>query len=201
MPDVTLDVREIPKSERHPKIFGIFDALDVGEAIILVNDHDPRHLRDEFEQKLPSAYEWEYLVRERRDYRVRIGKILAAPAPRIVGNTSALTESAVERADVAWKLDTDGRGLDSNLIRLGAGGVIGAHQGSEVDVLVHVLRGSGTVGTATGTVDVAAGDLLWLPRRSERAISAGPDGLDYLTVHTHRTSSLTIEPLGLRSRA
>lgn len=194
MPDVTLDVREIPKPSRHPKIFGIFDSLAVGEALILVNDHDPRHLHDEFEEKLPGGYGWEYLVREKRDYRIRISKVTEAAPARRLGNTAELTQREVDAADVAWKLDFGGRGLDSNLIRLAPGGEIATHRGGEVDVLVHVLSGSGTLGAETGDVAVTAGDLLWLPHHSQRSFSAGPDGLDYLTVHTHREPSLTIEP-------
>ncbi|MGB3698202.1 MAG: DUF2249 domain-containing protein [Gordonia sp. (in: high G+C Gram-positive bacteria)] len=200
MPDVTLDVREIPKPQRHPKIFGLFDSLAVGEAVILVNDHDPRHLHDEFEEKLPGGYGWEYLVREKRDYRIRISKTTEAPPPRKLGNTAELTQHPVDAADVAWKLDFDGRGLDSNLIRLSAGGSIGTHRGGEVDVLIHVIAGSGTVGTETGDVAVIAGDLLWLPRLSQRSFTAGPDGLSYLTVHSHREPSLTIAPLSARPR-
>jgi uncharacterized protein (DUF2249 family) len=32
-----LDVRQIPKSLRHPMIFARFDALDAGESFVLVN--------------------------------------------------------------------------------------------------------------------------------------------------------------------
>ncbi|GAA4680869.1 DUF2249 domain-containing protein [Gordonia humi] len=195
MPDITLDVREIPKPQRHPKIFAIFDGLDVGDALVLVNDHDPRHLHDEFEADRAGGYSWDYLVREKRDYRIRIGKTTAATPPRRLGNTAELTERPVDAADVAWKLTSSDRHLDSNLIRLAAGGAIAAHAGGEVDVLVHVVAGSGTLGTEADDVEVSAGDLLWLPRRSRRSFTAGPDGLSYLTVHTHREPTLTIEPL------
>lgn len=198
MTDITLDVREIPKPQRHPKIFSIFDGLAIGEAIILVNDHDPRHLHDEFEADRPGGYSWEYLVREKRDYQIRIGKTTATTPPRKLGNTVELTHAAVDAADVAWKLEFADRHLDSNLIRLAAGGEIASHAGGEVDVLVHVTAGDGTLGTEAEDVPVTAGDLVWLPRRSQRAFHAGPDGLSYLTVHTHREPSLTIEPLTVR---
>ncbi|MGB3602964.1 DUF2249 domain-containing protein [Gordonia sp. (in: high G+C Gram-positive bacteria)] len=201
MADVELDVREIPKPARHPKIFGIFDSLDVGEAVILTNDHDPRHLHDEFEAKLPGGYGWDYEIREKRNYRIRISKTTAAAPPRKLGNTADLTANEVDAADVAWKLDFDNRGLDSNLIRLAPGGSIGKHKGGEVDVLIHVIAGSGTLGTEAGDVDAVVGDLLWLPNGSERSFTAGPDGFSYLTVHTHREPSLTIEPLSLRPAA
>lgn len=192
MADVTIDVREIPKPERHPKIFGLFDGLAIGEAVILINDHDPRHLRDQFEDRNPGGFEWEYLVRERGDYRIRIGKTLDTPVPRKIGNS--LDAVAGGEPGVAWKLDMDPRGLDSNIITLAPGGGIGEHTGAEVDVLIHILDGDGSVGTETGPVPVAAGDLLWLPRRSRRSFTAGDGGLSYLTVHTHREPTLTITP-------
>lgn len=192
MADVTIDVREIPKPQRHPKIFGLFDGLDVGDAVILINDHDPRHLHDEFEERIPGGYEWEYLVRERRDYRIRIGKTLDTPVPRRIGNSADVVAGG--EAGVAWKLDMADRGLDSNIITLAPGGGIGEHTGAEVDVLIHVLDGTGTVGTQNGPVEVAGGDLLWLPKGSRRSFSAGDGGLSYLTVHTHREPTLTITP-------
>ncbi|MFT4200297.1 DUF2249 domain-containing protein [Gordonia sp. (in: high G+C Gram-positive bacteria)] len=189
-----IDVREIPKSQRHPKIFALFDSLSAGEALVLVNDHDPRHLRDEFDVERPGGYSWDYLNRERGNYRIRIGKTSSTALPRKLGNTAALTDAPTDAADVAWKLELRDRHLDANLIRLAPGGSIGEHVGGEVDVLVHVLAGSGTVGTEGEDVAVAAGDLVWLPRQSRRSFTAGPDGLGYLTVHTHREPSLTIEP-------
>ena len=40
----SLDLRDIPPAERHPKIFEAFDALEGGEALTLINDHDPKPL-------------------------------------------------------------------------------------------------------------------------------------------------------------
>ncbi|MEZ5211055.1 DUF2249 domain-containing protein [Gordonia sp. (in: high G+C Gram-positive bacteria)] len=192
MPDVTIDVREIPKPERHPKIFGLFDGLRVGEALILVNDHDPVPLHRQFDDKTPGGFEWEYLVREPGDYRIRIGKTLAAPVPRALGNAAELVTGG--EPGVAWKLDFPDRDLDSNLITLAPGGSIGDHAGAEVDVLVYVLSGGGTVGTENGPIEVLLGDILWLPKRSRRSFTAGNDGLSYLTVHTHREPALTLTP-------
>lgn len=189
-----IDVREIPKPQRHPMIFELWDSLNAGEALILVNDHDPRHLHEEFEAERPGSYSWDYLTREKRDYRIRIGKTAAAALPRVLGNTAQLTQNPTDAADVAWKLELRDRHLDANLIRLAPGGEIGKHQGGEVDVLVHILAGSGTVGTGGDDVAVTAGDLLWLPRLSTRSFAAGPDGLSYLTIHNHREPQLTIEP-------
>jgi uncharacterized protein (DUF2249 family) len=44
MPAETLDLRDVPPPERHPKIFDAFEDLDSGETLALVNDHEPRPL-------------------------------------------------------------------------------------------------------------------------------------------------------------
>jgi hypothetical protein len=43
----------------------LFGALAVGESFVLVNNHDPRHLRREFETEYPSGFGWDYLDRGR----------------------------------------------------------------------------------------------------------------------------------------
>lgn len=44
MPDQRLDLRDVPPPERHPAIFDAFEALASGEALTLVNDHEPAPL-------------------------------------------------------------------------------------------------------------------------------------------------------------
>lgn len=188
MLDAELDLRDLRKPERHPKIFAMYHALAVDESFVLVNDHDPVHLRDEFESELPGSYGWTYVEAGPEIWRIRIGKLATTPLPRVLVNTA---EVAAE-PDIAgnlWKLDLRDRGLDSNIIALPPNGGIGAHTGAEVDVLVHVLSGSGALTTEQTTVELRPGALLWMPRRSRRAISAGPDGLRYLTMHQHREIS------------
>jgi uncharacterized protein (DUF2249 family) len=72
-----LDVRQIPKPQRHPMIFARFDALVVDESFVLVNSHDPIHLRDEFARDRPGAYEWRYLESSQSDrlWRIRIVRV------------------------------------------------------------------------------------------------------------------------------
>lgn len=184
-----LDVREVPKSERHPLIFARFHALAVSESFVLVNSHDPKHLRLEFERDHPGAYEWRHLNEAGRGeaWRIRITRISGSDLPRVVGDTRVL--AAADETDArgaVWKLDMAQRDLDANLIRLAAGHCIEAHVGPDLDVLLCVLHGSGELSTATTTQTIGEGSLVWLPRRSQRAIAAGPDGLQYLSVHTRR---------------
>ena len=70
----TLDVREIPPRERHPKIFQTFDALKEGEFFTLVNDHDPKPLYYQFQAELTDQFTWEYLESGPQVWRVRIGR-------------------------------------------------------------------------------------------------------------------------------
>jgi len=55
---VELDVRRLPPWERHPKIFGAFDRLQVGGELRVISDHEPRPLREEFEHTHPRCYVW-----------------------------------------------------------------------------------------------------------------------------------------------
>jgi quercetin dioxygenase-like cupin family protein len=93
---------------------------------------------------------------------------------------------AVDAGGTLWKLAEADRQLDANVVRLRAGHPVRAHDGPDQDVLMLVLAGSGSVTTRDAEVAVRPGSLLWLPRRSRRAIEPGADGLTYLTVHPRR---------------
>lgn len=183
-----LDVRTLRGPEKYPPIAATYAALPVGGWFVLVDDHDPAALRDEFEIDHPGSHGWEYVHRGPQDWRVRITKRAATPLPRILTHTDRPATEAgdPDATGVVWKLQARARDLDSNIIALPPDGTIGAHTGPEVDVLIHVLAGTGQLMTELSTVDLAAGALVWLPRRSRRRFTAGPDGLRYLTVHQRR---------------
>ena len=73
-------MRCVPKSQRHPMVFARFDALAAGESFVLVNSHDPIHLRQEFARDRPGAYDWRYLEsnQAQRLWRIRIIRITDA---------------------------------------------------------------------------------------------------------------------------
>ena len=54
----TLDVRTIIHRERHSLIFTRLDALAPGEAILLVNDHDPKPLHRQLTIQRPEQFAW-----------------------------------------------------------------------------------------------------------------------------------------------
>ncbi|OBH55377.1 DUF2249 domain-containing protein [Mycobacterium sp. E2479] len=81
MPANELDVRQLRQPAKHPTIFATYAALEVGESFVLVNNHDPKHLHDEFEADYPSGYDWEYLDKGPNVWRIRIGKLADTPPP------------------------------------------------------------------------------------------------------------------------
>lgn len=196
MTDHELDVRNLRKPDKHPTIFQTFDALAVGESFVLVNNHDPKHLRDEFDTEHPGGYGWDYLERGPDRWRIRIGRTASTSLPRILCDTTALiADGDPDATGAVWKLPMQQRDLDSNVINLPPAGRIDAHAGPGLDVLLLVLAGSGRLETEHEPLDLRAGALVWLPRRSRRSFTAGAEGLTYLTVH-QRKPGLGLMPVG-----
>ena len=72
-----IDVRQIARGGRHPRVFARYARLAPGEAFVLVNSHDPKPLRREFEAMHPGAFSWDYLQTGPEEWRVRIGRDVA----------------------------------------------------------------------------------------------------------------------------
>ncbi|HET9163325.1 MAG TPA: DUF2249 domain-containing protein [Solirubrobacterales bacterium] len=77
--DPDLDVRNEPPARRHKLIFQTYEALGAGEGFVLVNDHDPKPLRYQFEAERAGQFSWEYLEQGPAVWRVRIGRPAATP--------------------------------------------------------------------------------------------------------------------------
>lgn len=58
------DARGIAKRFRHAAIFGALDALNSGERMRFVNDHDPLPLLDQLRNRYGDAVAIEYLQRD-----------------------------------------------------------------------------------------------------------------------------------------
>ena len=76
--DRVLDVRTEEPKRRHELIFETFTDLPVGQAYVLVNDHDPKPLRYQFEAENAGEFSWQYLEQGPLVWRVRIGRIAAS---------------------------------------------------------------------------------------------------------------------------
>ncbi|CAL9633446.1 hypothetical protein [Streptomyces sp. enrichment culture] len=107
--------------------------------------------------------------------------------PRILCDTADLAAAPGDTsAGALWRLAEPGRQLDANVVRLPPGHRVETHREPELDVLLLVLGGDGTLTAPDGPHPLAAGTLTWLPHGSTRGLAAGPDGLTYLTVHRRR---------------
>lgn len=187
----TLDVRTIPKPERHPLIIDAYLDLDVNSGLILINDHEPKHLKIEMENEFAEALGWEPLSGSEEEFRVRISRRASTAVPRVVGDTGEMTGIA-ENSGSIWQLRPQQRGLDANVIALSPGGEIREHMGPDLDVLIHVLDGRGTLETEVSTIRLTPGRIVWLPSKSRRRFLADEStGLRYFSVH-QRKQGLTI---------
>lgn len=76
----TIDVRAIAPRDRHPLIFGTFANLAPDEALLLVNDHDPKPLFYQFQAEHGGEFSWQYLEEGPEVWQVRIGRTAACCA-------------------------------------------------------------------------------------------------------------------------
>lgn len=81
---ITIDVRAITPRERHALIVTRFDALQPGQSLLLVNDHDPLPLQAQLELEGALRFSWDYLEAGPEVWRVQIGK--GAGAKRAAGS-------------------------------------------------------------------------------------------------------------------
>ncbi|HDZ27137.1 hypothetical protein LCGC14_0943040 [marine sediment metagenome] len=72
---VELDLRSIPPFERHVKIFQSWESLEQGQALRIINDHDPKPLHYQFKAEEKGKYEWEYEQEGPKDWIVKIKRI------------------------------------------------------------------------------------------------------------------------------
>jgi len=75
--NTTVDVRTIAPRDRHLLIFGTFSSLAQDEALLLVNDHDPKPLYYQFQAEHGGEFSWEYLEEGPDVWKVRIGRVAA----------------------------------------------------------------------------------------------------------------------------
>lgn len=71
----TVNATEYPPHLKHKVIFETFDKLVPGQAMLLVNDHDPQPLHYQFQLERKGAFSWEYIERGPESFRIRIGRV------------------------------------------------------------------------------------------------------------------------------
>ncbi|MFG2512206.1 hypothetical protein [Streptomyces sp. NPDC048584] len=116
------------------------------------------------------------------------------PLPKALCDTAALAALDDASAGALWRLAEPGRQLDANVVRVPPGQRVGTHREPDLDVLLLVLAGHGTLTAPDGPQTLRQGTLTWLPHGSTRSLDAGPEGLTYLTVHRRRPG-MRIRPM------
>ncbi|MGW5677789.1 cupin domain-containing protein [Streptomyces sp. NPDC003860] len=91
-----------------------------------------------------------------------------------------------DRGGALWRLAAAGRQLDANVVRVRPGTRIDTHVEPDLDVLLCVIGGGGELESAAGRQLLEPGCVAWLPHGTPRAVTAGDEGLVYVTAHRRR---------------
>lgn len=75
---LTLDMRSTDPGDRDATAFRAFRALDLGDSIDLIDDRDPRPLRDRLQDEVPGNFSWAERDSDPGTWRVRIRKLSCA---------------------------------------------------------------------------------------------------------------------------
>jgi mannose-6-phosphate isomerase-like protein (cupin superfamily) len=103
---------------------------------------------------------------------------------------------SLERGEGAlWGTETED--LDATLVSWSEGKGVDVHTNDEVDVVMVVLEGSGTVARGEESLAVQAGQIVVIPKGTPRSVRAGAGGIAYLNVHKRRRRLM---PTGTRPR-
>jgi uncharacterized protein (DUF2249 family) len=93
-----LDLRQVPRPQRHPLVFAKFDALAVGESMVLVNDHDPVPLHMQMDHLRPGQLNWEYVVRGPEIFRIRVRRMTPLTGTEVSTQAPSATVAEIRPA-------------------------------------------------------------------------------------------------------
>ena len=204
---IVIDVRSIPKPQRHPLIFEALETLAVGHSLVVKNDHNPIPLRGQVEAIYGAQFAWHYREEGPETFRLQFTRQSASPQgwqrssaqswqnslPILATSSNAappLEIDLLERLAQAthsgpqWAHECED--LDLTLLSWEKGKRIEAHVNSEVDVVCIGVAGSGIVTVNGEAHELRAGVILLIPKGCERAIESGGEGFSYLSVHRRR---------------
>lgn len=57
----TLDLRNLPRPQRHRTVIGALEALDAGTPLVIINDHVPHGLKTQLERRYGDRLGWDDL--------------------------------------------------------------------------------------------------------------------------------------------
>ena len=81
-----IDLRTIAPRDRHALVFSRVDALQPGQSLHLLNDHDPQPLRFQLEDRAFGQFEWAAQESGPTVWRVRITRVGGKPIPVATGS-------------------------------------------------------------------------------------------------------------------
>ncbi|NEB79055.1 cupin domain-containing protein, partial [Streptomyces sp. SID14478] len=87
--------------------------------------------------------------------------------------TELLAKADPGATGALWRLDGAARQLDANVVRVRPGARGDAYVEHDLDVLLLVVEGRGTLHRGATDEELAPGTLVFVPRGEPRAVSAG----------------------------
>src|SRR5699024_12519243 len=138
-----VDIRGIAPHDAERRALQAYGELGVGDALILLDDHNPQTLHDTFEREFAGSFSWETLSTNDGEYRICVTKRATTALPRVVADTTErTTKSAGDARGSVWQLEPGARELDSNSLVLPPHEEFGQAVGPALVALVLVLQGS-----------------------------------------------------------
>lgn len=109
-------------------------------------------------------------------------------------------DASTETGDgVRWTLARSAD-LNVNLVRLDADHHIETHVNHDLDVVVIVIAGTGTIAIDDVSSPLYPNVIADVPKGTARRIEAGPGGLGYFTIHRRRTLGIANRGTGVERR-
>jgi quercetin dioxygenase-like cupin family protein len=134
----------------------------------------------------------EHIRREERTIFALAQEVV--PEPELAALALADVGS-LEVADLtadSWAVASDD--LNATLVAWPAGGGVPAHRNSERDVLLVVVAGGGSLRVDERAVELRPATAVVIPRGATRSMTAGADGLRYLSAHRRRSGLVAVAP-------
>lgn len=198
-----IDVRSIPKPQRHPLIFDAMEKLAVGESLVVLNDHNPIPLRGQVETIYGEQFQWQYLAEGPDEFRLQFTRRAPAPAgwrrPDSKQTQLPILQEAQATAAICIDLPAaigdahsgpqwahESEDLDVTLLSWETGKRVEAHVNTEVDVIWIGVAGEGVATVNGQRHELRPGVALLIPKDCERAVESSWNRLSYLSVHRRR---------------
>ena len=172
----TIDVRELPLSERHSKVIDVFKRLSEGEGIRIVSDHEPIHLIAQIKHNGIPIDESAYSSIEREDgsYETILVKGKATEVNEGVKITSMDSERHYLNDMFSPIGIYSGENYRVILTYIRSGQCIPVHS-PQVDLVFAVIKGTGTAIGGHQEFSLGPGNILIVPRGKRRGIIAKTD--------------------------